>query len=54
VPKGYARSLLDVHHVEALASGERETTVEGLAVLRPLCHRRHHVRERAEELKASA
>ena len=52
VPKGYGRSLLDVHHVEPLAGGERDTTVDGLAVLCPLCHRRHHVREKAA-LKAA-
>jgi hypothetical protein len=45
VPSGRERQMLDVHHVERLASGERVTTIEGLVVLCPLCHRRHHVAE---------
>jgi hypothetical protein len=47
VPRGRARSMLDVHHIEALKGGERDTVIEGLAVLCPLCHRRHHISERA-------
>lgn len=45
VPRNRASSMLDVHHVEPLAGGARDTTLDGLAVLCPLCHRRHHVAE---------
>lgn len=50
VPEGSARRMLDVHHVEPLAGGERDTTLDGLAVLCPLCHRRHHVAQRTPTL----
>lgn len=50
VPKGRATAMLDVHHIEPLSNGARDTTQDGLAVLCPLCHRRHHVRERVEGL----
>lgn len=47
VPRGRASSMLDVHHVEPLAGGARDTTLDRLAVICPLCHRRHHVAEAA-------
>ena len=47
VPKGYGRSILDVHHLDPLKNGIRETTAMDLAVICPLCHRRLHVAERA-------
>jgi hypothetical protein len=47
VPKGYGRSMMDVHHRVLLATGERITTLNDLMVLCPTCHRRAHVQERA-------
>lgn len=42
VMKGTERSMLDVHHFEHIAGGERETRLEDVIVLCPLCHRREH------------
>lgn len=43
VMKGAERGMLDVHHFEGIATGERETTLGDVIVLCPLCHRREHV-----------
>jgi 5-methylcytosine-specific restriction protein A len=37
-----ARSLLDLHHVNPLAAGERETKISDLCLLCPTCHRFLH------------
>lgn len=42
VKRGAERGMLDVHHLEGIATGERETTLEDVIVLCPLCHRREH------------
>lgn len=38
------RSLLDVHHKNPIAEGERYTYYDDLALLCPTCHRKEHVR----------
>jgi 5-methylcytosine-specific restriction endonuclease McrA len=43
VPAAGIRQMLDVHHVHLVSEGERDTGVEDLLVLCPLCHRREHV-----------
>lgn len=43
VPKGKERGMLDVHHLESIAAGERETTLADVIVLCPRCHRREHL-----------
>lgn len=40
------RSLLDVHHREPLAEGQRYTTLADFALLCPTCHRLEHARMR--------
>ena len=47
VPNRLRRNMLDVHHVEFLALGERKTRIGDLLVMCPLCHRREHVIHRA-------
>ena len=53
VPKNYSRRMLEVHHIEQLATGKRITRLRDLAVLCPLCHRRAHVRAKADATTAS-
>ena len=43
VPSGKERSMLDVHHVNPIAGGERETALADVIVLCPMCHRREHL-----------
>lgn len=52
VPRRFLRGMLDVHHIELLARGERITRVNDLLVLCPRCHRRQHVIQQSEDLAA--
>ncbi len=35
--------VMDVHHLDPIAEGERKTTIEDLVVLCPTCHRHAHI-----------
>jgi len=45
------RSLLDIHHKNPLAHGERQTEICDLSLLCPTCHRLTHVKMRVEQLQ---
>lgn len=54
VPRGYARGMLEVHHVEPLARGERVSRRSDLVVLCPMCHRRTHLLQRVAGKETAA
>jgi hypothetical protein len=54
VPGSLARQMLEVHHIEPLAKGERITNSGDLIVLCPMCHRRTHLIQHAASHAATA
>jgi len=48
VEKDSERAMLDVHHLDGMTNGERETALRDVIVLCPLCHRREHAGKIAE------